>query len=513
MKGLIKRLLREALEEARSIEGQFSKEENIGELLTHIQEKYSFDNTYISFRDSEHVGKINPNNKYNTPTGLYVYKLSDYVKEPTYDLSGFRAKFPFASDKKYMQFLILKDNANIIDSEWSSDKLDVYVKNIQQKYGKIDPVNGLCERWLKRDYESYYGQAKNDGHKFWLFLFDVVPYIYPNGKKNNSFAILSREMGIDGFSDDKCEGWIHPNEKCQAVFFKSNIFKDQFILEPKNTDMLANKDGYTDEQIIKMLSRHRLNPIENIDKIIPHLGNEKISNYLNRLISNLDSNGIRYLLNSSNEPEKVINILLSNERLISNLNSDDIEYLLNSSKEKEKVINMLGEKGKNYISNLNSDDIEYLLRYSKEPEKVMNILGEKGKNYISNLDSNGIKYLIGYSKEPEKVINILSEKGKEYISNLNSDDIEYLLNSSKEKEKVINMLGEKGKNYISNLPSNGIKYLLRHSTEPEKVMNVLGEKGNIFISNLNSDDIEYLLSYSKEPEKIRDLLKKYGHKI
>ena len=104
---------------------------------------------------------------------------------------------------------------------------------------------------------------------------------------------------------------------------------------------------------------------------IPLSDNEKTE-----CINNLNSGEIYKLLKNSNEPEKIINILLSTEGFINNLNS-------------------------------NGYGIEYLLKFSKEPEKIMNILGNKGIEYINNLDSNGISYLLEFSKEPDKIKEII----------------------------------------------------------------------------------------------------------
>ena len=162
MKHLIKKLLREGLlKEARSIEGNISKDENIGELLTHIYNKYGFKNTFVSFRDTQHVTKINPDNMYNTPTGLYTYNLSNYIDGPMGSMEDFTSKFPWATDRRFMQFLVINDSVNLLDSNYDKSKLDGYVKQIQKKFGNIDPVNGLCERWLKGEYESYYGKANH----------------------------------------------------------------------------------------------------------------------------------------------------------------------------------------------------------------------------------------------------------------------------------------------------------------------------------------------------------------
>jgi len=116
------------LAERRSVSGVMNPNEDIGTLLTLLHDKYGFENCYVSFRDTLHVGKINPNNGYNTPTGLYTYKLSNYIKNPIFDLEAFKAKFPFAAQRPYAQFLVLKGGAVILDSETDHSQLTHYVK-------------------------------------------------------------------------------------------------------------------------------------------------------------------------------------------------------------------------------------------------------------------------------------------------------------------------------------------------------------------------------------------------
>src|SRR5690554_6327327 len=94
---IIKEEFNNLIFEKRAVSGIISKEENIGELLEFLKEKYNYDDVYVSFRDSKHVTKINPNNKFNTPTGLYTYKLSKYTYNPIYDIDEFGKLFPYAS--------------------------------------------------------------------------------------------------------------------------------------------------------------------------------------------------------------------------------------------------------------------------------------------------------------------------------------------------------------------------------------------------------------------------------
>jgi hypothetical protein len=92
------------LGEKRAVSGVMNPNENLGALLDMLYKKYGFDKVYVSFRHSKHVGKINPRNQYGTPTGLYTYKLSNYLKNPVNNLEEFRRKFPFAADRNYAQF-------------------------------------------------------------------------------------------------------------------------------------------------------------------------------------------------------------------------------------------------------------------------------------------------------------------------------------------------------------------------------------------------------------------------
>ena len=560
MKHLIRKLLREGLEEARSIEGDISKEENLGELLTHIFNKYGFDNTYVSFRDSQNVGKINPNNKYNTPTGLYTYNLSNFLDKPIYNLDEFRSKFPFAADRKYIQFLITKDGLNLINSNYSKVKLDGYVNQIQSKFGNIGPVNGLCERWLKGEYESYYGKANHPPHKFWLFIFDAVPYIYPNGEKNNSFAILCRSLGINGFDDDKCEGWIHPSEECQTVFFRSNLFKDEFILKPNMSylpDLFKGKSWdnvrkRTDNEIIKGISQHKINPIENFDDLIPYLNNPKIKNYMSNFIYNLSVDSIIELLNNTANPELAFNLLPNNgENFLDILIKDDFILLLGKSLWPKDVMKVLGSKGDEFISNLDIFDMSFIFHENTPaPTTIIDIL-LANEVFVSRVDSDMLYELLNHvikkAKNHEKVknkyidriinlINFMSNDNKaELMFELGSGDgLSTLLSISPNPDELINKLlneedfmrnlkydSSNGKHNSSLFAVSAISSLLTYSSEPEMIMNKVGEKSEteflLPLNNLDSVDkknnIKSFLQTTNEPHKLLKSLGEAGEEF
>lgn len=294
-KHIIKTLLREGLEEARAVTGTPLKEENLGELLNHFYTTYGFQKVFVSFRASTHVGKINPKNQFNTPTGLYAYNLGDFLDKPTNSTEEFRKLFPFASDREHAQFLILKDDNNVLDSTTSKDQLDSYVKQINTIFKNNPSIVKLCENWFNDTYESYYSRSKNDTHKLWLFIYDIIPYLEGKVKKQNQFSIIARQVGIDGFSDDKCEGWIHPNEQCQSVFFRSNIFGEtrELNLSKRLNAGRETSNQKTDEDYINIFNKY---------------------GYTMRTL--------RTLLNLSNDPTQILNVAFNNEELLNAFKND-----------------------------------------------------------------------------------------------------------------------------------------------------------------------------------------------
>lgn len=275
----ILRIIKEELyKESRAVSNVITKDENYNELLEYLYNTYSFENVYVSFRKSVNVTKINPLNKYNTPTGLYTYKLSNYTDKVPNNIKEFRKLFPYMNELNYIHFYIPNDNVNIVSSDTEKSKLDKHVIKLKKLYGnKIEPISNLCDNWLDDSYSSYYSEAKHPTHKFWLFLYDVSSYIAKDKSAvKNTVPRIAREIGIHGFDDNKCEGWIHPSEKCQTVFFKSNIFKDHYVLQDKYNNIGVNthldiqqgkritlKDNTPKESIIKLINKNQLIRVTN----------------------------------------------------------------------------------------------------------------------------------------------------------------------------------------------------------------------------------------------------------
>lgn len=207
----------------------------IGNLLT----KVDYQNLYVTFRKSLHVTDINRNNDYETPTGVYSYPVAEYVnsndiiKVSEYN---FRSVFPYQSDLPFMVFMNIKNTSGLLDSETPKATLDEYVKKIDSIYGKIQPVHLTCEQFLTNQYKSHYDLTpKHETHRFWLFLYSISGYINKGGQKQTVITNICNKIGVNGFVDKKGDGYIHPSEPKQAVFFKIKPIADVYVYEKVKT--------------------------------------------------------------------------------------------------------------------------------------------------------------------------------------------------------------------------------------------------------------------------------------
>jgi hypothetical protein len=202
--------------------------------MNRLLNQYDYDKIYLSFRTSMNVTKINIKNEYNTPTGIYTYKISRFFKKKdNWDLNDFYGnsfKFPFASGYPFLHFYVLKDDANILSNLTDKSIFDNYVLNIKKIFKGNKEIEAKCDGWLNGD-EEYLYTDESVCYYFWLFLYkDIlggkksVVHDGPIGNTNIRFTNLCNKLGIDGFNDNG-EGFIHVNEKTQTVFFKPNLFK------------------------------------------------------------------------------------------------------------------------------------------------------------------------------------------------------------------------------------------------------------------------------------------------
>lgn len=443
---IIKEEFNNLIFEKRAVSDIISKEENIGELLEFLKEKYNYDDVYVSFRDSQHVTKINPNNEFNTPTGLYTYKLSKYTYNPIYDIDEFGKLFPYASERKYIFFYVLKDNANILNSKTSDNILDDYVEKIKRKFNTNKQIKQLCDNWSDDTYQSYYSKSIHNTHKFWLFIYDVLPYAYKDGNKKNRFSMLCRELNIDGFDDDTCYGWIHPSEKCQTVFFRSNIFKNQFTIKRNEIFNVGDYKEYTEKEFINLINKNKLDRYdisENPDKYLALFisKNPKIIRYVKSYLKTLSNEKITEMLSKSSIPDKIItfldwpkdfkleynvyisDLLQKHFKFIKNIDINklteyDIEIIIDNKDNIKKIEPYFNIINPNTLIPLIYDNSEYLNKIN------IKLLSLKS---IYNLLLHNIKTL-PYLKE---YLNKLGEKNITYILTYNYKNKDYILKELK----------------------------------------------------------------------------------
>jgi hypothetical protein len=552
------------LGEKRAVSGVMNPNENLGALLDMLYKNFGFDNVYLSFRSSKHVGKINPNNQYGTPTGLYTYKLSNYIETPVDNLEEFRRKFPFAADRPYAQFLVVNDNIVQLNSSTPKGVLDGYVKRIMNMYPNIDPIQGLCKNWLDGSYQSYYGESKNDTHRFWLFLYDVVAYSKDRSSQNkvNMFSSLCRKLGIDSFDDDKCEGWIHPNEKCQTVFLRSNLFKDEYVLDLEKigskssaVDMKGSSEdklkwllGLSRDKVIELISRNVLGDLiielsGHIDVIMDKLDGDILEN----MISNMTYSGINRLLSNSKnigqlselvlkakgknlENHTIHKLLFLNDynfeltkRILdlkgNNITNDNITVILDDNpyafKVSELLIDILGPK-------LKGDGIYSILMHSKRLVSSNEFNGLIKKLIIKTketLNDNGIVQILYHSRDPYELIDLLNEiyEGDVVSEALNQMNYSYYLESMiHNKSNPDQFITYLIKTVPNKLDTSELKILFDNTKDSQKLITELLSTKAFIKSVVDSDNIFVvidLMNRSDNPNLVKSAFGSFGDEV
>jgi hypothetical protein len=211
--------------------------------LKKIFKMFPSENIFISFRQGMHVTDINPKNRYNTPTGFYTYPASSYNAKIKSALEAtdnpmwrFRGIFPFASSRKFITVFVTNDSISVLDSNTTLSEVSGFVQKLKQNYN-IPQIQQKCEEFLTGNYTpeyeggaAEYSKTQLPCHLMWLFLYGIASLINKKNAKS-VFTKLCFELGIDGFSDDKGLGWIHPAEKFQAVFFRVKNKGRVFVID------------------------------------------------------------------------------------------------------------------------------------------------------------------------------------------------------------------------------------------------------------------------------------------
>jgi hypothetical protein len=397
---------------------------------------------FISFRDDVYVTFINPKNVYGTPTGIYTYpwlnfyddKFKKYVKD--YLVANVGKNIPFAGERKYMFIYKLKSNQGVLTNRTTyndtlpyANKLLNLVKNNQNALEIVNTYINDYERYITYYYNdnnfanSYFG----DVHKFWVLLYLVGDYI-TKGKTQDTIGNLCRAIGVNGFVDFDGKGYIHGNERYQAVFFRGReLFDDIKII---NTLQSGNK----------IYNRNLFDYINN-KEFIENLDAERVQN----LLSNAPNNEFLTL---------IIDTLLSNKNFVSNMDglifTRIIYYAKMIDKSAEKIDRIIDIvlSNKNFLDVDINDKIQQLLRYAPTNEKRISIINTllNNENYVDKIDSKGIKYIIEYSplesnSTKDEIIKYIVNNNKT-TSKIDENNISYLFNNtSKEyRTELINIL-------------------------------------------------------------------------
>lgn len=373
-------------------------EKNTFEVLTDYVKKYGVKNTYLSFRDSIHTSDINRDNVYGTPTGYYIYPLKSYeIKgqssyekpNPSQRWKEFINQFPFGNKRPYVTLFTIENTDGLLfTSSPDEAKCQEYAKRLYQMYKDNPEITKLYNLYLNKDpkisnYHKFNDQIKlnNPVHLLWSFLYETSGIL--TKKKNTGYNpygstvtipstnlvnILSRKIGLDGFIDDGCTGFIYDSEPCQGVLFKfktlaTNVIIINSVIERTDTPVPFEKTNYKRPNNIsnfiqflykkygkKIVLKDFVNASDNLKKNIPILVSyegDPASFYVNNK-GNLSIENLNFDSLQSNEKAAYINTKLGNIKFMfikSAVESKNlyIGYVENLGYRFPKVININGE--------------------------------------------------------------------------------------------------------------------------------------------------------------------------
>ena len=396
---------------------------------------------FVSFRDGVHVTDINPMNIYNTPTGFYTYPLISYheyiKKHDNITQVEFRRLFPYASEKRYIFFFILRNMDGILTKDTDKSIIDGYVRRIRSLYSNDSNVVELCDRFLRGEYKSSYtNYVKHSTHLFWLFLYDIANVMIGGNNNNNNnnnnnrskvtlFTIICNKIGINGFIDYYGEEFIHSSEPYQGVFFKVKNLGNFYYFDGRDISDTDDID-YDSSSFIRKI-------MDTDDNKIPQ--DIKFKGLLGFIRKKVDLSNKIFILNSDKRFLGYINRKFSYREQIW-----IIRY----------IIDYIGKFPFYMVSSLNNGDMNYELGI---------ILRDIGIDKILSLKMNKKKFFSIIKNENEfKFILNLIYNGDE----INGDDINIILELIYENNNIDSKVSNKIYEYY-------IKFLERITDGWEKL--------------------------------------------
>ena len=234
---------------------------------------------YFTFTTINKVG-IKPKSAFDTPLGVYAY--------PMIQMYSFLEanEIPFAGDREFINLLELNvpDNKFLSQSTTES-QADLALKKLEElfkseankegsflrknnKYVRASDFNkyvGLAKESYPRSFNTPYGKVWNVSHylaeEMFPQNFDSKTLLYWN--------ILLRKIGFEAAVDYEGEGFIHPNERFQAVFFSKKAIKHLATFDNKKYDdysriKLNLYSPNTSKDVIDLFNRENNTTIERL---------------------------------------------------------------------------------------------------------------------------------------------------------------------------------------------------------------------------------------------------------
>jgi hypothetical protein len=148
----------------------------------------------------------------------------DYIKMPKVD----------GETKTKLKRIVSKITKLTNTSHGLNDEMSKYAKG-----DKSFEVYKLTNSFLNNTYVSNHDNSPtHDTHKLWLLLYDIALSWHDKMKANRTIVTMigniCKKIGINGFVDNEGNGYIHSNEKKQAVFFRLKTIGEIFSYEQKS---------------------------------------------------------------------------------------------------------------------------------------------------------------------------------------------------------------------------------------------------------------------------------------
>jgi len=449
----------QVLDERRAVDSYV--EDTFEEVKKYIDNS-DIKNTYVSFRKSIHTGYINRNNEYDTPTGVYCYPMENFIKkfEDVDNIDDFRKIFPYTPDSKYIYLFTLKNTSNIVYSLTADQTItNYYVDKINQQYGSRYPeVSKLCAEFKSNSFNFHSDDFnthnfRNEFQRLWLFIYQVVMAMKNTSRMKtvvSNYTLLCDSIRLYGFVDNGCNGIIHPNEPCQAVFFTKfrNIISGEKIIElyskrgdaPLNIDSSGNGEFNNNEAIYRfeafLAKNGRFNSVKIIDtrnllrKIKNNIAFMIEADYKYLYINKEGKpnlNGVRYN-DGDDEIHKAayFNTLNgSNYRSVENFNGAGIA-VAETSDNRTILINKAGLPAD--LSQIDVNDIDS----SSMRASIINTKFGTNFNYVDYFNDNGIALATNNNGKGLYI----NKEGKPDVTGINVDEIDnYALRTDYINEK------------------------------------------------------------------------------